>query len=81
MPADAVSEVALAARLITAAADPAGIYTSPTLPPGKYLAAATSVTFDHTEESIQKLWQSKLKFTEVTIPPAGQVQVKLAPLD
>jgi len=80
MPADAVSEGVLAARLISGQTDQAGQYTTPALPPGKYYAAANAESTNATEENIGKLWRSRNHFTEIMLPPGGKVQVNLAPL-
>ncbi|MCU1327639.1 MAG: hypothetical protein JWN34_3009 [Bryobacterales bacterium] len=80
MPADVTQEADLADRFVYTEADQSGAYTSATLAPGKYLVAATDQYFDASVESIDRLWQSKLRFTEVTLPPGGKVQVKLEPL-
>jgi hypothetical protein len=46
MPAEIASEAMLADTMFTGLTNQLGLYTSHTLAPGKYLAFATSQTFD-----------------------------------
>lgn len=80
MPADVSSEAMLSARLLSGKTDHAGQYTRPSLPPGKYYVMASGDTFDVTPESIGKLWRARNRFTEVELPPSGNIQVTLKPI-
>jgi hypothetical protein len=80
VPEEAGSEAALQSMLITGTTDQLGDYTSRTLAPGKYYAAASSDYFDATPESIGKIWQSRSRFKEVDLAPMGSAQVSLEPM-
>ena len=77
IPADAVSEGVMAARLVNGRTDQTGNYTSQTLEPGKYLVAACGETVDASAESIDKVWHARNRFQDVTVSPNGQTQVSL----
>jgi hypothetical protein len=79
LPAEVTSEAILQARLVQGQTDQTGLYTSQTLPPGKYYVVATDETVDATLESIGRLWRSRNRFHDVTLPPGGTVQVRLEP--
>jgi hypothetical protein len=80
VPEEADSEAALQSMLITGTTDQLGNYTSRTLAPGKYYAAASSDYFDATPESIGKIWQSRSGFKEVDLAAKGNAQVTLEPM-
>lgn len=77
MPTDVKSEAILQKVLVMGETDQLGIYTSHTLAPGKYYAAATAESLDATTESIGKLWRSRIRFKEVELTPGGSAQVTL----
>jgi Carboxypeptidase regulatory-like domain len=80
LPADARTEGAMAARMVQGQTDQTGVYTSQSLRPGKYFVAATEDTYGATVESINQLWRTRNRFTEVDVAPNGTAQVKLVPV-
>jgi hypothetical protein len=67
----------LAATLVSGQTDQLGMYTSHTLAPAKYYAAASEDVVDPTPESISKLWRSRDRFKEVELSPKGSAQVSI----
>jgi Carboxypeptidase regulatory-like domain len=80
IPAVMPSEAFLFDMLRGWSTDQLGQYKSQTLPPGKYLVAASSDVFDATPESMNKLWRSRNRFKEVELAPNGSAQVTLEPV-
>ena len=79
MPDGAPDEAAFSRMFKTGKTLQTGMYTSPTLAPGKYFARATTGTVDHSPETVGKLWKARMRAQEVVIAPNGQVSVTLAP--
>jgi hypothetical protein len=79
LPATADSEAAFAAALKTGSTDQAGVWSSPTLPPGKYVVLATGDTIDRSPETIGKLRKARNRGEEVELAPNGNASVALAP--
>jgi len=79
LPATLSNEAEFAAALKTGKTDQAGAWSSPTLPPGKYVVLATGDTIDRSPEIIGKLWKARNRGEEVTLAPNGNPSVALAP--
>lgn len=79
IPTEITSEAMLADDMITGPTNQLGMFTSHTLASGKYLVISCGETLDATPESIDKLWRSRNRFTEVELPPNGAAQVTLQP--
>jgi len=80
LPAGAPNQAALAAQIQQGETDQTGMYTSVTLAPGKYYVAATADTYDAGVESIDKLWRTRNRFTEVNAAPGATTTVPLTPI-
>ena len=76
-PADAASEGALAATMVTGQTDQLGRYTSKILPPASYYVFAGEEDFDASIESVAKLWRSRTTLQKVELAPGGSPQVNL----
>jgi hypothetical protein len=79
VPAEANTEAALAAALITGQTDQKGIYTTNAMAPGKYLVLASAAPVDMSPECIDKLYQARSRAQEITLSPNATVTVTLAP--
>jgi hypothetical protein len=79
MPAEATTEAALAAALITGQTDQKGIHTTNALAPGKYLVLASTTPTDMSPECIGKLFQTRTRAQEITLAPNANLTVTLAP--
>ncbi len=77
MPEHWASEADLAARIVSGWAGTDGVYASPTLAPGKYLALLSETVNDNTPESIARFASLRLKAKEVDVAPGKTVEVKL----
>jgi hypothetical protein len=77
MPQSAASEAQLAASLVFGQSDQKGVYQSGTLPPGKYLVLAASMTVDRTPEMVGQLVRARNRATELDLAPGASVQVTL----
>lgn len=81
MPAEAESEAALAASLVSEQTDQNGAWSTKRLAPGKYYVVASAAPFDMTPESIGRLWQLHTKAQEVELGPGASVQVTITPME
>ncbi|MCE5309532.1 MAG: hypothetical protein LLG20_17960, partial [Acidobacteriales bacterium] len=79
MPAEASTEAALAAALITGQTDQTGVHKSNALAPGKYLMLASTAPVDMSPESIGKLYQARTQAKELILAPNANVSVTLSP--
>jgi sarcosine oxidase gamma subunit len=77
MPEHWASEADLAARIVSGWAGKDGVYASPTLAPGKYLALVSETGNDNTPESIARFASLRLKAKEVDVAPGRTVEVRL----
>jgi hypothetical protein len=79
MPADALSEAALADEIITGQTDQSGAYSSNALAPGKYCALVSSRSINKSPEDVSKLLQARSHAQEIEIGAGATVSVTLAP--
>lgn len=79
MPANAVSEAALAEALITGQTDQSEAYSSNALAPGKYFALVSSSAIDKSPEDVSRLLQNRSHAQEVIIGAGTTMAVALAP--
>jgi len=77
LPATSDNEAVFAAALKNGQADRSGKWTSPTLPPGKYIALAVRDTIDRSPETVSKLWKARNRGEEVEIVTGGKPAVSL----
>jgi hypothetical protein len=77
MPADAVSEAALAAEIIVGQTDQSGAYSSNALAPGKYFALVSSRAIDKSPEDVSSLLQDRSHAQEIIIGAGATVSVTL----
>jgi hypothetical protein len=77
MPQNAGTEAQFAASLIFGQTDQNGVYQSATLPPGKYLALATSLTVDRTPETIRQLMGMRNRAKELDLAAGARLQTTL----
>uniref|UniRef100_Q01NC0 Carboxypeptidase regulatory-like domain-containing protein n=1 Tax=Solibacter usitatus (strain Ellin6076) TaxID=234267 RepID=Q01NC0_SOLUE len=75
MPQSAGSEAQFAAALIFGQTDQNGVYQTATVPPGKYLVLATSLTVDRTPETIRQLMGMRNRATEIDVAAGARVQI------
>jgi hypothetical protein len=78
MPPSAGSEAQFAAALIFGQTDQNGVYQTATVPPGKYLVLATSLTMDRTPETIRQLMGMRNRAQEIDVAAGARVQATLA---
>lgn len=76
-PADAASEGALAATMVTGQTDQLGQYQSKTLAPGAYYVLASEEGFDLSVASIDELWRSRTQLRKVDLAANGSAHVDL----
>lgn len=79
MPADALSEPALAAQMIIGQTDQSGVYSSNALAPGKYFALVSARSFNKSPEDMTKLLQARNHAQEIEIAAGTTVSTTLAP--
>jgi Carboxypeptidase regulatory-like domain len=79
LPATADNEAKFASSVKTGRTDQAGLWSSPTLAPGKYLVLATGDTIDRSPEATGKLWKARTRGEEVEISANGKASVTLTP--
>jgi hypothetical protein len=79
LPASATTEASLAAAFLSGRTDQNGAYTSTALAPGKYYVLATTAPVDRSPESINKLWQARLRAKEVDLAPGTSFPLTLVP--
>ncbi len=77
LPANAASEGALAAAMVTAQTDQNGAWSSVLLAPGKYYVFAGAMPLDRSPETISKLWRGRSKAKEVDLGPSSSMQIML----
>ena len=77
MPPGAGSESQFAAALVFGQTDQNGVYQSGTLPPGKYLMLATSLTADRTPETIRQLMGMRNRAKGIDLAAGARVQTTL----
>jgi protocatechuate 3,4-dioxygenase beta subunit len=80
IPADAASPAVVQTAMVVGTTDQLGQFTSHTIAPGRYYVVATNDRIDATPACIDHLWQSRNKFTEMTIAPNAAAQVTLSPV-
>ncbi len=80
-PKQAASSFALAETRTTGRTDQNGEYTSGALAPGAYYVVATAQDLtDFSPETINKLWNARLKTDEVVIAPGATKELALQPI-
>jgi hypothetical protein len=77
LPAGVASEAMVPSVMISGETDQEGTYTSPPLPPGKYLAMALDAPVEPLPASVSKLWRSRGRAKELEISSGNQVQLNL----
>jgi hypothetical protein len=78
LPEAADSEAVLAAALKYGKTDRTGLWTTPTLPPGKYSAILLKNPFDRSPETISLVWKSRATAQTVDLSPNGKSTITLA---
>lgn len=79
MPANALSEAALADEMIVGQTDQSGAYSSNALAPGKYYALVSPRSINKSPEDVSKLLQARSHAQEIEIGAGATVSVTLAP--
>ncbi len=80
MPANAASEAALAAAMLTGKTTQRGTWSpASVVAPGKYYVLATSDTVDKSPETISRLWRVRSRGEEIDLSPSGSASVTLTP--
>lgn len=80
LPSSAKTAAELETVLGSCTTNAAGLCTSATLRPVKYLVFATMEHFTHSAAHIDRLWGARLKGTEVELGPKASAQVSLSPI-
>ena len=78
MPVSSGSEAEFAAALQFGHTDQWGVWNSPLVAPGKYLAIATDEALDTTVFRIDRIWAARSKAKEIELLPNATLPVKLA---
>jgi hypothetical protein len=80
LPVQAGTPAELESVFACSTTDAAGVAASGTLRPGKYRVLATNDRVDHSAESVDRLWDARLKGYEVELPAGGSMQVRIEPI-
>jgi hypothetical protein len=80
IPANAASEAMVSQTMILGETNQDGLYSTPSLAPGKYYVLALNAPVDDSPECIGRLWRARAKAKEVEIGPNATAQAALTPI-
>jgi hypothetical protein len=80
IPANAASEAMVSQTMILGETNQDGLYSTPSLAPGKYYVLALNAPVDDSPECIGRLWRARTKAKEVEIGPNATAQAALTPI-